>query len=298
MKEIDVAPDTQDSTLSSGNNTTSSDLKFPKTNQTDIPIWMSFTRKKYSKETMVATSTLTTVEGSKMIVLPIPQQLNKQYLFDWDQESLGAWGTQLMKAVPSSYQAMSNFVHNAATKGAWVSAKDEIENFNASALGDTLKNAAVTYAVDAATSLDVARKLGTVAGVARNPFKALMYNSPNFRIFTFQYKLISKNIDEANTVRDIIKEFQVGMSPGFAEGFANALYTYPDVFQINISEDKYLFKLAPCILRDISVDYHSEGSPIYFRTRDGTRVPGSVTIGLTFMETAIITKEDFETGGF
>jgi hypothetical protein len=58
--------------------------------------------------------------------------------------------------------------------------------------------------------------------------------------------------------------------------------------------------MGDCVLDNISVDYHGEGTPLYYDASKGGRnlkAPANITLNLDFSETVIVTKDDIEMKG-
>jgi hypothetical protein len=104
-------------------------------------------------------------------------------------------------------------------------------------------------------------------------------------------------LKEANTIKNIIREFKVGMHPNFEENLNNNLFKYPDVWHIDLPDTTYRFKFATCVLTNMNVDYHGEGTKSYFSSSSG-EIPFSTQLDLSFQEVAILTREDIVKDGF
>lgn len=140
--------------------------------------------------------------------------------------------------------------------------------------------------------------LGASAKVALNPFKEVLFESIDFRSFSFKYKFMPKSRQEAEAVYNIIEKFKFHMHPELS---ANKLfYIYPSEFQItyhfqnkeNNKNDKgYFHKFKPCVLESMDVNY---GGDQFSAFVDGK--PTEVNLSLTFRETEILTKQQIAQG--
>ena len=261
--------------------------------------WMLYTRYKYNKSGITTEGVREQV--GRPISLPLPPQLSASYNAEWSNIDLGISGNYITGVVGG---VANKIKKNLDKTGSISQSVLETLKQTGTGLGNTknvlqgLYDYGKNAAIDAITDTDIAQKAGLSLGYARNPHKAVVYNASNFRNFNFNYRLIAKNLDEANAIRAIIREFKIGMAPALLEQFQNNIYDYPDMFQIQFIHNAYLFNIAMCVLRDITVEYHSEGAPIYFNSPDGTKIPASLTLSLTFQELEIMTRENFENGGF
>jgi len=133
------------------------------------------------------------------------------------------------------------------------------------------------------------------AGKAVNPHMAVIYERPQFRKFQFQYNLRPKNRQESDLLRDIIHFFKYYSAPHIEK--ESHFINYPNQFKIHFHYHEYLFKMGDCVLSNVSVDYHGEGTPLYYDAKAGggarnLKAPANITLNLDFTETVIVTKDD------
>lgn len=124
---------------------------------------------------------------------------------------------------------------------------------------------------------DVASSLSSLIsvqeGMSINPHMWLQFKSPSFKEFTLTWSLIPNNEAESNTIVDIIDTFKFNSLP--TESFL--LYGYPNVVIIKFyPNDKFTFKIRPCVITSVSVDYTGAGSPSFFKSGAPTVVNFSV----------------------
>jgi len=247
---------------------------------------MHFQRYEYSRAD--ARSTPTESQAGSLITLPVPENLSASYSADWQQVELGLTGNQLMKAA-------DQVVSNVKSKGGGFDAiKQSLSDFAGNNLVQTGKDVVTALGIDWASRTQLGEVVSRAGGIAVNPFKAVLYQAPDIRSFSFDYKFIVSNLQEANTLREIRKEFKLGMHPSFAEAFADNIFKYPDVWRITIPEDEYLFKFMTCVLTGLDFDFHGEGTKSYMR--GDAKIPLSCNIRLSFQEVGILTKEDIQAG--
>lgn len=261
-------------------------LTFPRTLNTEWRHIIHFQRYEYSRAD--ARSVPTEARSGSLITLPVPQNLSASYQADWQQEDLGLVGNQLLKGA-------DEVVRNAkAAGGGFDSIKQALSDYAGNNLGQKTKDLLTAFGIDAVNDTRLGQVVSRAAGVAVNPFKTVLYQAPGLRSFDFQYKFIVSNLEEANTLRNIRKEFKLGMHPTFAEAFDDNIFKYPDVWRITIPDDEYLFKFLTCVLTNASFDFHGEGTKSY--VRGDAKIPLSYNITLNFQEVGILTKEDIEDG--
>lgn len=140
---------------------------------------------------------------------------------------------------------------------------------------------------------DLGAAVGKSAGTALNPFKEVVFESVDFRSFSFKYKFFPKSAQEAEDVRTIITLFKEHMHPELSE--SKLFFIYPSEFQITYyfenEENSYVHKFRPCALESLDVSY---GGDQYSTFTDGN--PTEVTLSLTFRELEILTRQMIRDG--
>ncbi len=125
-----------------------------------------------------------------------------------------------------------------------------------------------------------------------NPNMELLFNGPTLRAFKFSFKMMPRNRDESEQVKNIIRTFKKGMSPKTNK--SRAFLNTPNIFELRYrqggTEHRFLNKFKQCFLQDISVNYTGEGN--YATYEDGT--PISMIMDLTFKELEPIYDIDYE----
>lgn len=135
-------------------------------------------------------------------------------------------------------------------------------------------------------------------GVARNPHMAVIYKTPNFRVFNFQWQLRPKDFQESIEIHKIIGALKFYSAPSYLAG--SHVLKYPNQFGLSFKNNGLLYTMGTSVLRNFNVDYHGEGTPIYYDAPGGRRklkAPAVVNISTEFQEISILTKESFEKAG-
>lgn len=130
--------------------------------------------------------------------------------------------------------------------------------------------------------------IGATAKVGLNPFKEVLFQTVDFRSFTFKYRFLPKNQKEADTVKEIIDTFKYHMHPELSKN--KLFFIYPSEFQISYvyqkKENEYFHRFKPCVLESLDVTY---GGEQYSSFTDGK--PTEVNLSMLFRETEILTKQ-------
>lgn len=260
-------------------------LSFPKTLNQEWRHIIHFQRYEYSRAD--ARTEPTESRAGSLMSLPIPQNLSASYSAKWEAENLGLVGNQMLKAADEVIR------NSNARGGGFDSIKQALQEYAGNNIGQKTKDLLTAFGVDKLSQTTPGQVISRAAGVAVNPFVAVLYSAPNLREFSFDYKFVVSNLEEANTLRNMRKEFKMGMHPTFSDAFEDNIFKYPDVWRITIPDDEYLFKFLTCVLTSASFDFHGDGKTY---VKGDAKIPLSYNMSLTFQETAILTKEDIESG--
>jgi len=226
------------------------------------------------------------------IFLPMPANLTTGYSHGYNAESLGPEGAV------------------AAQAGAAAAGQFRSGNFSVSSLVDQITSGTDIEGVIAGAATKVTNVAENTpglqnitkgalggAGIARNPFQALIYDAPAMREHSFSWKLVARNYKESQSIYDIVRVLKYHAAPGRGTpgqvAGQSVFLSYPDQFDVDFHYDDFLYNMAPSVLKSISVNYHPDG-PMYHTSQDGKKAPVSVQLELSFQETSIITRGDIQ----
>ena len=250
--------------------------------------------------------------------LPMPSNLATGYQQEYKESAVGAIGMTIGAALGTNRAEVMNSAKQiaAATKSA-VSSDDGMKNLGAlgdlslrgfKKLGDAggmgaalnvatgevgiglIASQSAVAGAAAAKGIQVAT---AIAGTARNPHMAVLYDTPKFRVFEFGFELRPKNFAETKMIDDIIYFFKFYSHPEYE--FDNHFFRYPNQFKLNFKHPDFLFEFQDCVCTAVNVDYHGEGTPLYIDVSDGGRkmkAPAVVKLQLQFQEVKILTKKE------
>ena len=141
---------------------------------------------------------------------------------------------------------------------------------------------------------DISGAIDKSMGRALNPFNEQVFRSVPFREFAFPFVFAPKNRKEMETVQKILKLFRFHMLPEFSNKTKGAFLS-PSEFQITYmyrnKQNRYIPHISRCVLKNLEVDYATEGQFHTFREDDTGAAPITTTMTATFAETEIMTKE-------
>ena len=137
-------------------------------------------------------------------------------------------------------------------------------------------------------------------GVVQNPMLEILYSSPAFRTFRFDFMLYPRSEKEALEVQNIIDRLRFHQAPEVLKQ-GNGFFLVPPsefdiTFMYNGKENPNIPKISTCVLETIDTDYSPGGPfsayeiPGQAATKGGTGMPVGIRLSLQFKETEIITK--------
>ena len=131
-----------------------------------------------------------------------------------------------------------------------------------------------------------------------NPMLELIYSSPDFRSFQFEFFFYPRSKEEALEVQKIIQLLRYHQSP---DAISGGLLTPPTNFGIKFyyagTENPNLPAILNCVLESMDVNYAPNGFSTYEVYGEnkpsigGTGMPVGIQLSLNFKETQYITKE-------
>jgi hypothetical protein len=202
---------------------------------------------------------------------------------------------------------------NAALIGAGISGISKFISSDASLsdrVGEGLKNA-TPFVLNAIANLtgNAGRALfAGFTGTTVNPMMEVIYSSPEFRSFRFDFMFYPRTRIEAKEVQNIIQRIQFHQAPevlgnNSAGGLGGYFLVPPSEFDIefyyNGTVNPNIPKVSTCVLSTIDVDYAPNGFAAYevfeengIPKKGGTGMPVGIRMGLVFKETRIMTKQE------
>ena len=125
----------------------------------------------------------------------------------------------------------------------------------------------------------------TFTGVTINPFQYMMFKRPAFKEHTFTWTLAPNSQEESDNLRDIIKECKKSALPPTVTNWGMA---YPKLALVSFKPSGYLFKLKPCAIIAVQVDYTAAGQPSFFKSG----APTIVNLTLQLKEYQLQSSQD------
>ena len=140
-------------------------------------------------------------------------------------------------------------------------------------------------------------------GVVTNPMLELLYTSPSFRSFQFDFFFYPRDEREALEVQKIIERLKFHQAPEISGSFGKGFLIPPSEFDIrfyyNGAQNPNIPQISTCVLEDININYAPNGFSAYEVPNENipslgrTGMPVSIQLTLQFKEVTYLTKEDF-----
>jgi hypothetical protein len=232
----------------------------------------------------------TTKLTTDAIALYMPDTLQYTYAQSYDQLSLGneLAGQALAggKSVYDAFQSGSAEGIGAIGKTAAEIAKQKAGTGVAKLLGSEQTGQAILAAT----------------GRVQNPMLEMVYKSPNFRTFQFDFTFYPRDEREALEVQRILERLRFHQAPELMPN-AGGFLIPPSEFDIKFynsgKENPNIPQIASCVLVSLDINYAPNGWSAYETPGENnpslgrTGMPVSIQATLQFQEMTYLTKADF-----
>ena len=238
----------------------------------------------------------TVQDPSSAITLYMPDTLLYNFTQSYDQLALG--GELGGQAIAAAKSAVENYRASGGEGG--------IASATAAA-GGALARGATQLGGQALGRLAGSGQTATallagMTGSVVNPMLEMVYKSPNFRSFQFDFNFYPRDEREALEVQKILQMFMFHQAPEFLKATPGFLVP-PSQFDIKFyfagKQNPNIPPIAPsCVLTTMDVNYAPQGASFYevpgetSPTLGGTGMPFAVNLVLQFQETTYLTKKD------
>ena len=245
----------------------------------------AITNKSFLKTTQLTTDA---------IAMYMPDSLNYSYTQSYSDLNLGSEAGGKALAAAASIKDAYKSGESGATPGAIAkSAALEAGSLIASGVGKIAGEGTAQLGFQAAT------------GTVRNPMLEMIYSSPGFRSFQFEFTFYPRDEREALEVQRIIERFRFHQAPELVKG-AEGFLIPPSEFDIKFyyagSMNPNIPAMATTVLTQIDVNYTPNGWTAYEVPGENkpalgrTGMPVAIQLALQFKETTFLTKDDFKGG--
>lgn len=241
--------------------------------------------KRISNKSFIQTTKLT----KDAIALYMPDTLLFNYSQSYDQISPG-------KEMVAQVAAAGRAAMDAYDQGGASAAGGSILKSGAEAATQVLGTAA-GQALGSQGSAQVAL---AALGRVQNPMLEMIYQSPNFRTFQFDFLFYPRDEREAIEVQRILERFRFHQAPERLEGgFLIPPAEFDIKFYYRGEENNNIPQISTCVLTTIDMNYAPNGWSAYEVPGENnpslgrTGMPVAIQLTLQFQEITYLTKEDF-----
>ena len=223
-----------------------------------------------------------TVGGRKIlgtITLPVPSGITDRNPINWQGNPMDE-----LKQIAGSIAMQGIISGGEGLKSSITTAGKEVQSGS-----DSLQSVVASKFVDQAINGDSA--LQRQFGAILNPNLELLFNSPDLRTFSFNFRFTPRESNESKVVRKIIRYFKQSMSAKrTSDSFIlKAPHTFAISYLSKNTEHPYLNKFKECALTECSVNYTPDGT--YMTYADSSMT--CYELSLSFQELEPIFDDDY-----
>lgn len=250
--------------------------------------------------------------GYNQVILYMPEGVSVSYKANWDGKKFGNIAAGILSAAGGAAGGDVNKFFKSLGETASDTAKRAPAQIGAGAVSAIIGS----ITGDSVSSNDI---FSAVGGQILNPNAELLFGGHDLRTFTFSYKLVPYNLQEAKNIFDkggIIYSFKKAMLPSFEAGeftkgtgsdfstveknnklsdqigfIKNPKLVQP-YFMFGNGNHPYLPRLKPCTITDFDVNYTADG--VYAAHAEGYPAAAEITVSLT--ETKLVYADDIDKG--
>jgi hypothetical protein len=203
------------------------------------------------------------------IRLPIPNNLSDTYSVNYETADPGT-------ALGGAANALGGL---GAGQGITAdSAKGAAKDIGIAAAGAALNNSGA-----------VGGLLGAFMGQTTNPFMTVLFKNPNYKQYSFSWRLYPRNTTDMQNLLSIIAKIRYCMLPSASAGSGGNILSYPSLARCMIKTragELYPFRYA--VVKNATFNYGPDGTPSFHT--DG--LPSSVDIKIDLEEVEYFLREN------
>ena len=208
------------------------------------------------------------------VTLPVPGQVSDSNKTDWGKDNMNAGQIAVANLALTGLTEGLEEMGNTGQGMAESVAKNKKE----------IKDAVAQFFVGQATQVKgiMARTKGAVI----NPNMELIFNAPQLRPFSFQYRLSPRDEKESGEILKIIRMFKQSMAPQTTA--SNIFLKAPNTYKLEFltagqnNRHKFLPRIKECALTGFDVTYTPDGS--YMTYENSSMVAYQVTFSFQELE--------------
>jgi hypothetical protein len=227
------------------------------------------------------------------IVLPLPANMVDNQSEGWQQTDFSlnpAVGAALDQMLQQERAAGGGLNIQSILSAVTGAATGATQGFATAGTQNLLNTAGLSLGVTSAGN-----KAFQLGGLVVNPYMTVLFNSPNFKRHTFNWKFIPVNQQEADTLKLILNKFRFHRLPDSNAQTAGTLLNYPDMVFPVISPAGYMYSFKFCVIESMAVNFVPGIAPGFTAGPNGFS-PSAVELSLNLLEIEYWLKGDFNIG--
>ena len=187
------------------------------------------------------------------VYLPIPDGLTDSQGVTWAT-------TNTDQAVGAAMQSLSGGGSAAAVVGSAAAGVVAEAGLGLASKGAAAVNSALGTKLSSDNAVNQLLQYG---GYALNPFLTVLFQQPNFRDFSFTWKLAPRRASDSQVLASIIASIKNFMLPSGPIGPGGLLLGYPSICTPTLVP-QFGFKFKPCVIENMTVNYAPGATPSFF----------------------------------
>ena len=223
-------------------------------------------------------------EKLESILLYMPEDIQSEYGANWGGAGFGIMSKTLMAGAGNLTAGQFNLGEAFTAAGTAL-----IGATKRKAVDEILKKANETMG----TNITANQALGGTGGVVINPNVEMMFESPELRGFSLNFKMFASSEKEADMIRKICNTFKKNMLPTFGDTFIKVPNIVKVTFMTGNSPNAFVSQYKPCAISNVSINYTPDGT---WATYKGGR-PVATTLTLQFKELKLVYADDITVEG-
>lgn len=234
-------------------------------------------------------------EKYSTLYLYMPEDIEGEYGGNWEKQNF----SEVARGV------MSTFGKGAAEAGTASALGEAFNTFETTTENFFTKGTGVANAISSILSntnfgsVTVNDVFSVATGQVLNPNTEVLYRGPKMRNFSLSFKMLPRNLKDADEIRNIIQVFKVATLPNFGgAGDKNASFvSLPQLVDVTFmtgnKPNEWVTQYKPAVITNFNVSYTPDGA--WATGPDGA--PVATKISIDFQETKMVYANEVSGGG-
>ena len=233
-------------------------------------------------------------ESKEKILIYMPEDIQSEYGANWGGAGFGLLSKAIMGGVSNTFDGNFNI--------------GDAFDIGLRAAGGSLQRKTIDTLVGVAnkalgTSVTTNQALAGTEGRVVNPNVEMMYESPEMRTFSLNFKMFSSSADESEEIRRICNTFKKNMLPTFGGQFIKVPNIVKVTFMTGNNPNEFVSQFKPCAVSNVAINYTPDGSWATYKgvskksDKAVIGAPVATSITLQFKELKMLFADDITVDG-